>query len=89
MEKINGLYYHEVGPDNSNKSNNTVNDYIMVKTVKGNKSYFTTEEIKGEDGARRVQQVIGCTRNTTLKHIIKKNSYSTVISIYITLRGHN
>ena len=67
-----GHYYHEFVPDNSNKSKNTVNDCTTVQTGKGKKSYFTKEEIKNEDRARRVKKVIGWPSNTTLKSITKE-----------------
>ena len=47
-----GIYYHQVGPDNYNKYNNTINDHIIVKTVNFNKAYFTHENIEGVDRSR-------------------------------------
>ena len=67
-----GLYYHAVISDNSTKSNNTVNYYIMVQTVKVKKAYPTREDIEKVDRERRVQKVIVWPRNSTFKSIIKK-----------------
>ena len=79
----NGLYYHVVGSDNSTKYNNTVNNYTIVQTIKGKKSYFIKEYIKEAGRVKWFQKVIGWPRNTTLKSIIKNQLIRNIdINIY-------
>jgi hypothetical protein len=64
-----GLYYL----DTSNlKSKCAVNNYSFLETVKGNKEYFTAQEIKGAENARLLQQQTGWPSTDNLKSYIKK-----------------
>ena len=71
------LYYYETADKNSisgatNRHNAPITPYSFLSSVKDNKSYFSRNEIEGENYAIKVQQIIGCTSNSNFNYIIKK-----------------
>ena len=73
----NGLYYYDsraapvlVG----DKDKSPVYPYSFLQSVEDNKAFYTANEIKGADSARRQQEEIGWPSDVFYHHIIKENS---------------
>ena len=71
------MYYYETEFDNLisgaiNKYNSPINPYLFLGTKEDNKSYFSSNEIEGENNARKLQQIIGWPITVNFKSIIKK-----------------
>jgi hypothetical protein len=74
-----GLYYYDtrIAPTIQNsettKTSCNITPYSLLQTVEENKEYFTADEIKGADNARKLQQEIGWPSIGAYKNIIKNN----------------
>ena len=70
-----GLYYYDTAQNlnEENKSKAAITHYSNLSTVNANKEFFTSNEIKGVNDAREMQQLIGQPSTTTFKKIIQKN----------------
>ena len=66
----NGLYYFDTNSTVINKINGKSSNYSLVQTITANKSYFTTQEIKGADTSRKYQEYLYYSSTDTLKHIL-------------------
>jgi hypothetical protein len=61
-EYTSGLYYYDVGADSggfTNDTSKTVDAYLFLNTVAGNKSRYTQREIEGADRARALYRKLG------------------------------
>ena len=54
-----GLYYYDTATSEPIKPKTNVISYSFLETVKDNKEYYTSQEIKGAELARKTQQEIG------------------------------
>jgi hypothetical protein len=71
QECANGLYFFDTA--SSVKSKSEITPYSFLETVKDNKQFFTSQEIKGAEKARSIQQEIGWPSTSTFKRIIGQN----------------
>jgi hypothetical protein len=67
-----GLYYYDTA-SKATKPKDTVSNYSLLSTVAANKEFYTSNEIKGANSARALQQTIGWPSTSTFKTIIKHN----------------
>ena len=68
-----GLYCYDTDDDGVNEAMPLTQQLAFPQTVQENKRFFTQDEIKGAEEARRIQQLIGWPSTTTFKRIVALN----------------
>ena len=71
-EHAEGLYYYDTASSNNVYKSN-VSDYSCLQSVHNNKLYYTTQEIKAAEHARKLQEELGWPSTTAYKKIIGNN----------------